>query len=94
MCGEERCRPNFEEVVILQKIGHWIILMTTTDCVQIQSVAASLSFECIKLRENKITINRRDSLGKHFFEFKTLKAFKGCHRQVDLFFIKLIFHLV
>ena len=28
--------------------------MTTTDCVQIQSVAASLSFECIKLRENEV----------------------------------------
>ena len=47
MCGGERCRPEFEGSFILPKIGEPMIFMSMTDHVQIQSVTASLSYECI-----------------------------------------------
>ena len=45
---------NLKKFFIRQKIGKRVILMSTTDRTQIQSVTVSLSYECIKLREYKV----------------------------------------
>ena len=45
---------SLQEGFISQKIGQPKIMMSITDRVQIQSVTAFLSYECTKLRENKV----------------------------------------
>ena len=56
---------NSKKFFIRRKNGKPIILMSMTDCVQIQSVTASLSYECIAERKQS-TINSRDRLNKYF----------------------------